>query len=331
MPSPLPATMRAAVLRHPGGPEVLAIEQRPLPRAGPGEVLIKVEAFGINRSELFTRRGQSPGVILPRIPGIEATGIVMEAPGDQGLRPFDKVATVMGGMGRAFDGGYAEYVRVPARQVRRVQSTLPWPVLGALPEMLQTAWGALFRVLGCESGDRLLIRGGTTSVGLVAAQLARRRRIAVAATTRQSERLEFLQRSGISHPLLDQRTIAEAVRTVWPGGADKVLELVGTGTLLDSLASVRKGGRVCMAGMVGDSWTLSDFEPMMAIPSGVSLTTYSGDVDDFMAMPLQEMVEAVERNELAVPLGPTFRLSQIAEAHRCMESNLAMGKIVVIP
>jgi len=323
--------MRAAVLRRAGGPEVLQIEQLPLPQPVPGEVLIKVEAFGLNRSELFTRRGQSPGVELPRVPGIEATGIVIDAGGNAVLRPGDKVATVMGGMGRAFDGGYAEYVQVPVQNVRPVETTLPWPVFGALPEMLQTAWGALFTALGCKAGERLLIRGGTTSVGLVAAQLANRHGLSVAATTRQPGRLAFLAANGVAHPLLDEGTVADAVRDIWPGGADKVLELVGTGTLYDSLACARKGGTVCMAGMVGDRWTLPDFEPMVAIPSGVNLTTYTGDVEDFLAMPLQDLVEAIERGELEIPLGPVFRLSEIAEAHRCMEGNQALGKMVVIP
>lgn len=326
-----PRTMRAAVLRHPGAAEALEVETLPIPCPADGEVLVRVEAFGLNRSELFTRRGQSPGVKLPRVLGIEATGIVAEAPGNPALAKGDKVMTVMGGMGRAFDGGYAEYVRVPARNVRRIDTALSWPVLGALPEMLQTAWGALFTALDCQPGERILIRGGTTSVGLVAAQLASRKGLIVASTTRQPDRLSFLAEKGVNHPLIDRGSIAEDLRRIWPDGADKVLELVGTGTLLDSLNCVRKGGTVCMAGMVGDNWTLPDFEPMMAIPSGVHLTTYSGDVEDFLAMPLQELIDAVASGEVVPPLGPTFPLSAIAEAHRCMEGNHALGKIVVIP
>lgn len=326
-----PRSMRAAVLREPGAAETLKVETLPIPIPAEGVVLVRVEAFGLNRSELFTRRGQSPSVPLPRVLGIEATGIVAAAPGNPALAPGDKVMTVMGGMGRAFDGGYAEYVRVPARNVRRIETGLPWPVLGALPEMLQTAWGALFTALDCHPGERILIRGGTTSVGLVAAQLASRKGLIVASTTRQPDRLAFLADKGVHHPLVDRGAITEDLRRIWPDGADKVLELVGTGSLLDSLMCVRKGGIVCMAGMVGDNWTLPDFEPMMAIPSGVHLTTYSGDVEDFLAMPLQELIDAVARGEIVPPLGPTFRLSDIAEAHRCMEGNQALGKIVVIP
>ena len=135
--------MKAAVLHRPGGPEVLGLESVPVPGARSGEVLIRVRAFGLNRSELFTRQGHSPGVGLPRILGIEAVGTVEAAPGGEFERGTT-VATVMGGMGRDFDGSYAEFTRVPAPQVQAVRTDLPWDVLGALPEMLQTVWGSLF-------------------------------------------------------------------------------------------------------------------------------------------------------------------------------------------
>jgi len=325
----LPDAMRAAVLRAPGGPEVLRIERIPVPRPGPGQVLIRVEAFGLNRSELFTRQGHSPGVRFPRVPGIEAVGTVAAAP-DGGLAPGETVATVMGGMGRDFDGGYAEYVLVPAGQVRAVRTTLPWEVLGALPEMLQTAWGALTRTLRLAAGERLLIRGGTTSVGLAAAAIARAMGAEVAATSRRPAGEALVRRAGAARFVLDDGAAAAAIRREWGGGADKVLELVGTATLEDSLRAVREAGVVCMAGMVGDRWTIERFEPMEAIPTGVLLTTYSGGVADFLALPLQDLVGQVEGGSLPVPLGQVFRLDDIVEAHRTMEGNAAGGKIVVL-
>jgi NADPH:quinone reductase-like Zn-dependent oxidoreductase len=128
---------------------------------------------------------------------------------------------------------------------------------------------------------------------------------------------------------LDDGAIAEQVRTRWHGGADKVLELVGTATPADSLAAVREPGTVCMAGTVGDRWSISDFAPMNLIPTGVSLTTYSGGVDDFMAMPFQQLIDQVADGSLPVRLGPVFPLDKIVEAHRMMETNQAGGKIVV--
>lgn len=138
--------MKAVVLEHPCEPQELQVREVPLPEVKPGWVLVKIQAFGINRSEIYTRQGHSPSVQLPRIIGIECVGKV-EDPSDSGLVKGQRIVSLMGGLGRDFDGSYAEYTLIPSDQVYPIEIQLDWAELAAIPEMYYTAYASLFDTL----------------------------------------------------------------------------------------------------------------------------------------------------------------------------------------
>jgi NADPH:quinone reductase-like Zn-dependent oxidoreductase len=322
-------TMRAIVLEAPGPPDALQVREIPIPIPQPGWVLIRVKAFGLNRSELHTRLGLAEGVTFPRVLGIEATGIVTAAPGGE-FAVGQQVVTMMGGMGRTFDGGYAEYTCVPASQVIPFHSSLDWATLGAVPEMLQTAYGSLTVGLDMQPGQSLLIRGGTSSVGMAAAVLAKDRGLTVLSTTRRPDRSAALTALGVDHVIVDDGEVAPKVRVIVPAGVSLALELVGTPTLPDTLRATAMHGVVCFTGMLNNQWTVRDFYPIAYLPRGVRLTAYGGEADDLPATVLQSFLDAVAAGRLTLPLYRTYTLDEIRIAHADMEAGDATGKLVVI-
>ena len=256
-------TMRAVVLLEPGGVDKLIVKDVRWPQDRPGWVRIRVKAFGVNESEVTSRKGlSSPDFTMPRVLGIECVGVVDEAPADCGLKAGQRVATMMGGMGRSFDGSYAEYTVVPATQIIPLETSLPWDVVGALPEMLQTSYGSLTKGLDLRRGQSLLIRGGTSTVGLSAAATAKEMGVTVISTTRRTERVHSLREVGVNHPLIDTGQVADVVRELFPDGVDAALELVGGRTLKDTLQATRVHGTVCFTGALSDEWVISDFSPL---------------------------------------------------------------------
>ena len=319
--------MRAVVLREPGPVENLELTELPLPEVKPGWVRIAVKAFGLNRSELHTRLGLADGVTFPRVPGIEAVGIV-DAGGD--FEPGQQVATMMGGMGRTFDGGYAEYTLVPENQVIPFRSDLPWEVIGQVPETLQTAYGSLTTGLDLKEGQTLLIRGGTSALGFAAATLAKELGATVFATTRQPDRIETLREHGVDHPILDDGEVATQVRKIAPGGVDAALELVGTPTLPDTLNATRVHGTVCFTGMLSNEWTISNFYPIGYLPAGVRLTAYGGEADDLPASVLQRHLDRIAHGEASLGPVKVYPMAEIRQAHDDLEHNRTAGKLVVL-
>ena len=326
-------TMRAAVCVRAGGPETLEIRELPVPAVRDGWSLVQVQGAGLNRSELRTRQGHSPSVTFPRVLGIECVGIVA-ASTDPLLPEGTAVAAVMGEMGRAFDGGYAEYALLPNALLIPVTTTLPWDVLAALPETYLTARGALDALgVGPGARGRLLIRGGTSSVGLAAASIASGYGLETAATTRRPDRTGALTEAGADYAFVDDGgSLAASVRSVWPEGPDYVLDLVGADTAVDSLRLVRRGGTVCVAGSLS-GWVIPDFQPVAMIASGTRLTAFhSNDIrGEAGRAVLQGVISEVEAGVYRPNVDRVFGLDDIVAAHRYMENNQATGKVVVLP
>jgi NADPH:quinone reductase len=259
--------MKAVVLEKPCRADELVIQEVPIPKVKAGWVLVRIKAFGINRSEIFTRQGDSPSVKLPRIIGIECAGEIVDS-SDSSFQIGQRVVSLMGGLGREFDGSYAEFALIPSSQVYPINNDMDWVKLAAIPEMYYTAYASLFDTLRLWEGETLLIRGGTSSVGLAALQLAKSVGATVISTTRTTNKLKLLKEYGADYVLLDEGSLSKQLFSLFPNGVNKVLELVGTVTLKHSLKLLSEQGILCMTGILGGEWVLGNFEPMMDIPSG---------------------------------------------------------------
>lgn len=236
----------------------------------------------------------------------------------------------MGGMGRFFDGGYADFALVPKEIVIPFRSDLPWQTLGAIPEMFQTVSGSLHEVLEITQGEVLLIRGGTSSIGMLSCQLAKASGLTVISTTRNPEKRQALIDNGADHVIIDSGEIQNEVKSIYPNGVHKLLELIGTKTLKGSLQCIGPKGIVCMTGILGNSWTMQEFSPMYDIPSTGRLTAYAGDIQNLPKELLQEFIDEVENGTIKLNIDRVFRLDELVKAHEYMESNQAKGKLVVV-
>ena len=323
--------MRAIVIQQYGGPEQLMIQELPEPEPAPGHVVIEVKAFGVNHAETHMRKGE--WAEAAKVSGIECVGIVKACPDGQ-FAVGTKVAALMGGMGRSINGSYAEYTRVPASNVVSIESKLPWEELAAIPESYATAWTCLHRNLGLAADQTLVIRGATSALGQAALNIAVHAGAHVIATTRNRERISKLEALGAQRVELEGSDLSGRIRGQYPKGCDGVLDLVGNSTILDSLAAVRRGGSVCLAGFLGGLAPIPLFNPLLQMPSGVQFSFFGSFMFGspgfpLTDVPLQDIVDRVASGNYKAKPARVFRFEEIQEAHRVMESNQANGKLVV--
>lgn len=324
--------MKAILFNQKGGADNLTIVEynKPVPRDG--MILIRIKAFGINRAEIYMRRGEFGPTA--DIIGIECVGEVENDPSGQ-YGKGQQVAALVGGMGRTINGSYAEYTNVPKSNVIPFESRLPWNELAAIPETYATAWAILKWCLDANEHEHLLIRGGSSTIGMAGIVLANQMGMQVMATTRDQSKVDLLKKLGAATVVVDKGRIDEQVRAVRPGGVDKVMELIGVSGMEDSLACLRPKGFICLAGFLGGLKPLDQFQPIFQIPSGIRLTTLASALAfgqagfELSGLPLQKIISDIEEGIIPNILSRTFPAEDITSAHRLVETNMANGKVVV--
>lgn len=316
--------MKAVVVRKPGDSSVLEVTQVAKPSVKPGWSLVKVMGFGINRSEIFTRQGLSPSVNFPRILGIECVGVIEETTDAIRLPVGQKIISIMGEMGRDFDGSYAEYVLLPNEQIYPVTTDLDWKTLATIPETYYTAFGA-YKNLKIESDDVVLVRGGASGVGTAFVKLLKAKfpETKVYASVRNVAKKAQLLSVGYDDIMIDDNGLLKTDLTF-----TKILELVGPATIKNSIAHLEENGVICSCGQLGRKWYLEDFDPIMELQNNVYLTTfYSGNVSQEK---IQEMLTYIEQERVDICPEKVFDLENIKTAHDYLESSQAFGKVIVL-
>ena len=315
--------MKAVKIYQAGGPEQLIYQDVSTPDIKEGWSLVKIKGFGINHSEIFTREGKSPSVQFPRILGIECVGEVVQS-STPALAVGQKVVSIMGEMGRAFDGSYAEYVLLPNEQIYPVHTDLDWTTLAAIPETYYTAFGSL-QQLRIAPQDRVLVRGAGSGVGVAFAQLLKAQfpHIVLHGSTRNPAKATRLQAVGFDGVITEADGKIQTDQRY-----DKILELVGPATLRDSFSHINEHGIVCNTGQLGNIWYVNDFDPIMELKNNSYLTAfYSGNVSQAK---LDAMFDYIRQFNVKILIERVFTLEQVPEAHRFLQSADGFGKVVVV-
>lgn len=314
--------MKAVVLDKITEGKDIVLSDVPIPEVRPGWVLVKVKAFGLNHSEKLLRLNEirADYIQKPVIPGIECVGEIVD-PSDSGLAAGQTVAALMGGMGRSFNGSYAEYALLPKRIVFTIDSDLSWEALGAVPETYFTAWGSLFECLQLTADDTLLIRGATCALGYAAMQIAKALGCQVIATTHREDKLPLIVDA-------DEAVLDDGKLTGRIHGVTKTLDLIGPRNLKDTLTAVEKGAIVCQTGLLGGVYALNGFDPIKDIPNGVYLT---GFFSNYPTQQVMDEIFAFLKEKKLVPVsGRVFDFENVREAVTAQDEGRVNGKIVVV-
>jgi tumor protein p53-inducible protein 3 len=321
--------MRAIVVKAPGGPEVLELGEVPDPRPGPGELLVRVRAAGVNRADLLQRLGRYPPPPgEPETLGLEIAGEALEpaAPFQRG----DRVMALLGG------GGYAELARVPAAQALPIPEGMGFAEAAAIPEAFLTAWLNLFMLGRLAPGEVVVVHAAASGVGSAALQLCRGVASTVLATASPGKHAACLE-LGATHVLARQEVpagLAEAVRRAAGRGADLIFDLVGASYLEADVAALGLQGRLCCISTMGGSKGTLDVGALLTrrlTVMGSTLRTRSpAQKAKLVADFAQKALPRFRTGELRPVVGRTYPLAQAREAHAALERNEVVGKIVLL-
>lgn len=326
--------MKAYVVEQAGGPEVLKMKDIASPAPKPHEVKIRVKAFGLNRAEVYRRAGKMGPISGQVVPGIEAVGEVIEDPAGV-LRMGQRVATAMGGLQFARNGSYAEEVTVLRSNVVDLKGvTLAWDELAALPESYLTVWGALGRLIDRAPQQTLLVRGATSSVGQAGVAYAKARGLTVIATTRSADNAARLKAIGADAVVIDTGAIASEVRAAVPQGVDLALEVVGASTVRDTLKALRPFGHAVVIGLLGGAPVLESLDLMNELPQATRLSFFGSGMLGTPALPLSDapltwVTDRLASRDIPSLRVQTFDFDDVQRAHSLIESDRALGKLVV--
>lgn len=322
--------MLAIEISTPGGPDVLRPVQRDIPAPRPGEVLVKVEAAGVNRPDIMQRQGKYPPPPgASDIPGLEISGTIAQIEGDSRWRVGDRVCALVAG------GGYAEYCVVPSPQCLSIPTGMDAATAAAIPETYFTVWTNLFQRGGLKAGDCVLVHGGTSGIGSTAIQLARAFGSMVFATAGSDEKCAACRTLGATDAI-NYRTqdFVAAIRELTGGeGVDVVLDIIGGDYLPRNLACLRLHGRLVQVGLIGGARAQIDLRRVLTnrlTITGSTLRPRTAAEKGAIAEELEARVwPLLARGEVRPVVHATLPLTRAADAHRLLESGEVIGKVVL--
>lgn len=323
--------MRAVVIDHPGGPEVLNLTDVPDPAPAAGEVLISVAAAGLNRADLMQRQGfYPPPPGASPYPGLECSGqVAAVGDGVTDWQPGDQVCALLGG------GGYAEQVAVPAVQVLPLPSGLTVTEAAALPEVVCTVYANVFMTAGLAPGETLLVHGGGSGIGTIAIQLARAHGVRVVCTAGSAAKLARCRDLGadLTIDYKNDDFVAAVAEFTGGRGADVILDIVGAAYLARNIAALATGGRLVVIGLQGGSTAELDLGTMLRrrlTVHAASLRARSvAEKGAIVASVRDHVWPLVAAGQVKPVIDTVLPLAEAAQAHRLMEAGANIGKILL--